>query len=101
MSFGFGVGDIVSLSCLSWNIYQACKEIPARFDHVSQEVLSLHAVLKQIDEAIKEEEDLPPSRSDGLQVVLAGCTKVLEELEGNCFIKSFPCNVNTNFESTC
>lgn len=81
MSFGFGIGDIVSLSCLAWNIYQACKEIPARFDQVSLEVLSLHAVLKEVDEAVKEE-DLTLPRFEGLQTVLGGCEKVLEDLKG-------------------
>jgi hypothetical protein len=80
MSFGYGVGDIIGLGCLAWNVYQACKDVPARFGQLTQEVLSLHAVIKEVQEAIWEE-DLSLPRRCGLQVVMNGCRSVLEDLE--------------------
>ena len=81
MSFGFGLGDIIALGRLSWTVYQACKEAPSTFGQLTQEVLSMNAVLKEIEEACDEEEDLSSSRQEGLKVVMAGCRNVLEELQ--------------------
>ena len=81
MSFGFGLGDIIALGRLSWTVYQACKEAPSTFGQLTQEVLSMNAVLKEIEEACGDEEDLSSSRQEGLKVVMAGCQNVLEELQ--------------------
>ena len=80
MSFGFGLGDIIALSRLSWTIYQACKEAPSTFGQLSHEVLSLNAVLKETEE-VYQDEDLGESRQGGLCVVVTGCKSVLEELQ--------------------
>ena len=80
MSFGFGPSDIVNLGRLSWALYQACKEAPSTFGQLSHEVLSLNAVLKEIEEAYQID-DLTQSRQEGFSVVVTGCKSVLEELQ--------------------
>ena len=80
MSFGFGLGDIITLSCLSWAVYQACREVPSTFGQLSQEVLSLYAVLKETEEALGEQE-MAVSRQQGLSIVVTGCKTLLEELQ--------------------
>ncbi|KAK0513111.1 hypothetical protein JMJ35_004097 [Cladonia borealis] len=47
---GFGVGDFVAVSTLAWNVYKSCKAAPGSFINISNEVLSLYAVLKEADE---------------------------------------------------
>ncbi|MCJ1288205.1 hypothetical protein MMC26_007560 [Xylographa opegraphella] len=80
MSFGFGVGDFVQLGQLAWTVYKACKEAPESFGNISQEVLSLHAVLREFDESFTGHE-LTPSREAGLKCIVNGCHKVLTDLE--------------------
>jgi hypothetical protein len=80
MSFGFGVSDFVTLSTLAWEIYKLCNDSPESFKNISQEVLALQAVLKQVDEIL---EDHPPSQLEGrrLATILIGCHDVLNDLQ--------------------
>ena len=80
MSFGFGVGDFVQLGQLAWSVYKACKEAPESFGNISQEVLSLHAVLREVDETITGHE-LTQTQEAGLKTVGHGCHNVLTDLE--------------------
>ena len=80
MSFGFGVGDFVQLGQLAWTVYKACKEAPESFGNISQEVLSLHAVLREVDESIASH-DLTQTQKIGLKTVGGGCHSVLTDLE--------------------
>ena len=80
MSFGFSVGDFVALGRLSWTVYQACREAPSTFGQLSQEVLSMNAVLREIEEVCRDD-DLKPSRQEGLKLIMTGCRGVLEDLQ--------------------
>jgi hypothetical protein len=80
MSFGFSVSDFVALGQLAWQIYKSCKESPKSFKNISQEVLSLHAVLKEVEEILS---DHPLSQSKGasLATITRGCQDVLQDLQ--------------------
>ena len=80
MSFGFGAGDFVQLGQLAWTVYKACKDAPESFGNISQEVLSLHAVLREVDESITGY-NLTHTQEAGLKTVGNGCHNVLTDLE--------------------
>lgn len=80
MSFGYGVGDVVALAELSWTIYKSCKEAPSSFENLSQEVLSLHAVLKEAEDNLSGHV-LSQAQQAGLEIVMNGCRSVLDDLQ--------------------
>ena len=49
MSFGFS-SVFATLGYFCWNIYKACKDALENFTNISQEVASLHLVLKELEE---------------------------------------------------
>lgn len=85
MSFGFAIGDIVALGNLAWNLYKQCKNASAEFKEVQNEVLSLHAAVKELqDEAENEESILNRAglgRKKELIDNIQNCTEVLAQLE--------------------
>ncbi|EQL34295.1 hypothetical protein BDFG_03821 [Blastomyces dermatitidis ATCC 26199] len=98
MSFGYSVTDLVSLTTLSWKLYKSCKSAPNSFASLSSEVLSLHAVLREAEEALfpggqshddcragksacKAPAALPPSAQENLRVIADGCNGVLVDLQ--------------------
>lgn len=80
MSFGFSVGDFVAILNLAWQVYKSCKDAPGSFRNISQEVLSLHAVLKEVEETLLDH-PIPPSKEAGLATVTDGCKDVLQNLQ--------------------
>ncbi|KAL8915883.1 MAG: hypothetical protein Q9172_006585 [Xanthocarpia lactea] len=56
MSFGFSVGDFLVVGTLAWevykNVYKAARDASESFQKVHQDVLSLHAVLKESSETM-------------------------------------------------
>ncbi|KAI9768827.1 MAG: hypothetical protein M1840_004641 [Geoglossum simile] len=80
MSFGYGIGDIVLLGQLAWKAYKSCKDAPESFKNISYEVLSLHALLKEIEENLSAQ-TLSPTRQARLKTIGDGCRNVLEELQ--------------------
>ncbi|KAJ7019824.1 hypothetical protein C8F04DRAFT_1275814 [Mycena alexandri] len=82
MSFGIGVGDIVLVATLAYNLYKGCKESSDDFRRMSSELGSLYAVLGETSDYIKEYgEELPDSREYRLHMVLHSCLHSLQELE--------------------
>ena len=65
MSFGFGVGDFLAVGKLVWDVYSAYKGAPEQFRNFSQEILSLHIVIRKV------EDQLGISSSDATVVWLA------------------------------
>lgn len=49
MSFDYSLGDFVALGELTWKIYKACQNAPEGFKNISQEVLSSHVVIKEVE----------------------------------------------------
>ena len=80
VSFGYGVGDVVAIGTLAWNVYQSCKKAPESFGEISSEVLSLHVVLKEAEETLSAQ-CIPPEKREQLKAVGDGCRCILEELE--------------------
>ena len=75
-----GVGDVVAVGTLAWNVYKSCKGAPDSFSDISNEVLSLHAVLKEADETILKS-PLPPQSRKRLKTICDGCQNVLSDLQ--------------------
>ena len=44
MSFGFGVGDFLTVSKLALDVYTAYKDAPEDFRNISDEIKSLHII---------------------------------------------------------
>ncbi|MCJ1469068.1 hypothetical protein MMC07_007700 [Pseudocyphellaria aurata] len=80
MSFGFSVADFAALGQLAWKIYKACKDAPDSFKNISQEVSSLHLVLKEVEETLSDSALSAPQQSR-LDSVGDGCRVVLEDLQ--------------------
>jgi len=80
MSFGYGVGDAVTLASLAWNTYKSCSDAPENFANISQEVLVLHAALRNFAETF-DSQDLSSSTQDSLDKAAASCKSVLEDLQ--------------------
>ncbi|KAF8854026.1 hypothetical protein BDZ45DRAFT_747899 [Acephala macrosclerotiorum] len=80
MSFGFGVADFVTLGTKAWEVYKSCKEAPNSFRNVSDEVLSLHAVLRESEEVLKAQ-PFSLEQRNRLGIVLNGCSGVLSDLQ--------------------
>ena len=60
MSFGYGVGDILTVGKLVWDVYSAYTDAPEQFRDFSHEILSLHVVIRKV------EDQLGISASDGM-----------------------------------
>lgn len=80
MSFGYSVGDFIAVGHLAWSVYKSCKEAPESFGNISVEVLSLHAVLKEVEELL-EDQPLSASKKNSLATITSGCQDVLKDLQ--------------------
>jgi hypothetical protein len=80
MSFGYSVGDFLAVGQLAWKVYKSCRDAPESFSNISGEVLSLHAVVKEVEETISDE-PLSPSRQRSLATISLGCEGVLRDLQ--------------------
>lgn len=80
MSIGFSVSDFLKVGELAWKVYKACKSAPESFGNISQEVLSLHALLKEVEEAYSQQ-PLTESQGERLATVRDGCQSVLDDLQ--------------------
>lgn len=80
MSFGYSIGDLALLGHFAWKIYKACKDAPESFKNVSQEVSSLHLVLKELEETFLDA-TWSLAQQSRLEIVGNGCRAVLEDLQ--------------------
>jgi hypothetical protein len=80
MSFGNSTGEIVALGQLAWKVYKSCKDAPESFKNISQEALSLHALLLELGENLPAQ-TLSSTRQARLKTIGDGCRSVLEELQ--------------------
>ena len=85
MSFGFSVGDFVSLGKLAWNLYKECKAASAQFQEIQNEVISLRTAIQELqDEAENNDSILNRAgigRKKELDVIMRNCAEVLRELQ--------------------
>jgi hypothetical protein len=70
----------LAVGTLAWNVYKACRDAPESFRNISAEVLSLHAVLKEVEEALSDHQ-LTQSRQASLATITEGCQKILYDLQ--------------------
>jgi hypothetical protein len=56
MSFGFGVGDFVTVSSLTIALYKAFKNAPIEFVEISHQLQSLHIVIAELKEQAEQEQ---------------------------------------------
>jgi hypothetical protein len=76
MSFGYGVGNFLSVADIAWRVYKSCKGAPECFGEISLEVLSLHAVLKEAEETVLAQ-PLSPIRRERRQAIAGSSTYLL------------------------
>jgi hypothetical protein len=82
MSFGFSIGDFITISQLGWKVYRICKDSAADFQNISGEVLSLHVILKETEDLINENGGyLSPQSEARLMDIGNGCYGVFKDLE--------------------
>lgn len=80
MSFGWSAGDILAVIQLAWNVYSSYHDAPENLGNISQEVLSLHAVLDQLKE-VYAGHTLSSSRQANLATIVEGCCDILKKLD--------------------
>ena len=80
MSFGYGVGSVLTVSGLAWRVYTAYKGAPADYRHIAHEVKSLHIIIKKAEKHFKSTTLSSDSQQEG-QDILEGCQNVLKDLE--------------------
>ena len=78
MSAGWGV-DIVAISGLAVKVYIAYKEAPDSYQHISDEVESLQALIDKAVQHIQSTTLDNNSQKEG-QKALQGCQNILEDL---------------------
>ena len=80
MSFGFGVGDFLTVGQLCWKVYKKCKDSTGNYAELSSEVGALHNVMKETEEMLSQQE-----LAEGQRVKLVshqqGCEEVLRDLD--------------------
>ena len=80
MSLGYGVGDITAISGLAIKVYTAYKDAPDDYRNISDEVESLHIVIKKAIKHFQDPTLTDDYRQEG-QKVLVGCQNVLKDLD--------------------
>lgn len=83
VSFGYSIGDFINVGHLAWNVYKSCKDAPGSFSNIAFEVLSLHAVLREVEETLSNggDESLSDAQSTRLSTLKDGCENVLNDLQ--------------------
>src|SRR2546423_13026743 len=80
MSFGSSIGDIVVLGQLAWKVCKSYRDAPENFRKIYHEALSLHAVLKEVEENISTR-NLSETSQARLKIIGDGCHEVLKDLQ--------------------
>lgn len=86
MSFGWGVGDILTISQLAITVYSAYKDAPKDYKNIAEEVKSLQIIINKAAQHFKSPTLSDSDRQEGKEV-LKGCQSVLEDL--NSLIKDY------------
>jgi len=69
--YGFGVGDFLAVSSLVWKVYKSYADAPEQFRNFSMEILSLHVVIKKVEQQLASTPSgagLPGSGSSALRL---------------------------------
>ncbi|PGG96211.1 hypothetical protein AJ79_09680 [Helicocarpus griseus UAMH5409] len=79
MSFGFGIGDFITVLTLANALRERFKDAPGQYTAISDEVQSLTIVLTYTKNTLQGRK-LSKERTADLEIVLGGCHTVLKEL---------------------
>lgn len=86
MSFGFSIGDFLSLGQLTWSLYRACKSSPSSFLELSRELNSLHTILLELSDEAGSPTSLlnrrGATRKEELDSLVDNLREVLTEIDG-------------------
>jgi len=85
MSFGFSIGDFISLTQLASRVVRDSRKACGAHDELTHEVSSLHLVLQRLKKETRKPKS-PLNRpgnscQDELQSILAGCKELHKTLE--------------------
>ena len=78
--FGWGVGDIATISTLVAKVYTAYRDAPDNYQHISEEVRSLQILINKAVRHVESPALSDDDRQEG-QEVLKGCQRILEDLD--------------------
>jgi hypothetical protein len=85
MSFGYGVGDIITVSTLAWKVIQRTRQALGQYNELTREVTSLHIVLKKLQAENTKPESwlhkIEDSERQDLESIVNGCSHVLQDLD--------------------
>jgi hypothetical protein len=85
MSFGFSPSDVALLAQLCWSTVQGARKACGEYDELTQEVLSLHAVLDQLRAETSDPESLlrlnNDKRKSELEKHVSGCEGHLRDID--------------------
>lgn len=85
MSLGFSLEDFKTIGERSWNVYKACRVASSEFEEIAGEVLSLHAVLKLLQDASEDSQSLVNRAADSRKLevskILRICRRILDAID--------------------
>lgn len=85
MSFGFSISDFELITSYAWKVYRACKSASSDFEEITQEALSLHVVLKELEDTARDPTSLinraADSKKQELSRSIQNCQRTLGALD--------------------
>ena len=93
MSFGWGVGDIITISELAVKVYTAYKDAPDNYRNISEEVVGLRVLIDEAEQHFESTAISGDDRQNG-EKTLKSCRSVLEDL--NSLIEKYKSLASTN-----
>lgn len=85
MSLGFCLEDFRTIGERSWKVYKACRGASSEFQEIAGEVLSLHAVLKLLQDASEDSKSLVSRAADSWKLevskILRICRRILVAID--------------------
>lgn len=87
MSFGYSIGDVITVTALAWKTVQNARKACGEYDELTREVLSLHIVLRRLEQEVEKPENPINDVKSGdtykeeLGDVFDGCKRILNILD--------------------
>ena len=89
MAFNWGIGDLLSVTKLAWDLYHNCylvaREAPEEFRQLVNELASLQSVLRTLRDDVNSDksfiERLDENRKQTLETCLKMCFETLQRLQ--------------------
>ena len=80
MTFGYSVGDFLTVGQLCWKVYRKCKDSPGNYKELLSEVGSLHMAIKETEELVSQQQ-ISAEQKTKLDSSRTGCEDVLQDLD--------------------